>query len=386
MSRKIGRNDPCFCGSGRKYKKCHLNIPVNPTLEQLPPEVMEQFNLIMNKARPEAETLKKLGIYINYVKPIDFKGGKVWALGSTVYYNRPLNETFHEFIIDMLRLNLGQEWWEEQLKLPEDKRHFIMRCFSKYRNWIVKNSKTDNKDGNIWSAQPDGWTLSLVSITFDVISLIHAQKLPEHLINRLKNMNEFQGARYEISIAAIFARLGFRIQFLDDEQIQDKHCEFLAIDDKNQLEIAVEAKSKHRSGVLNYPGVRVEEKDLKTKVFNLFHQAVKKESGERPFIIFIDVNFPISSNTAWDDKPWVKEITEFRKNELDQNPDNHPKYNAVYFTNFSYHYSGEDIATSGEFITEIPITPQYPFKDTGIITKLYNALNNYGHVPKFDKN
>jgi uncharacterized protein YecA (UPF0149 family) len=21
---KIGRNDPCFCGSGKKYKKCHL--------------------------------------------------------------------------------------------------------------------------------------------------------------------------------------------------------------------------------------------------------------------------------------------------------------------------------------------------------------------------
>ena len=24
MSRKIGRNDPCWCGSGRKYKSCHL--------------------------------------------------------------------------------------------------------------------------------------------------------------------------------------------------------------------------------------------------------------------------------------------------------------------------------------------------------------------------
>jgi len=21
---KIGRNDPCWCGSGKKYKKCHL--------------------------------------------------------------------------------------------------------------------------------------------------------------------------------------------------------------------------------------------------------------------------------------------------------------------------------------------------------------------------
>jgi uncharacterized protein YecA (UPF0149 family) len=22
-SRKLGRNDPCWCGSGKKYKKCH---------------------------------------------------------------------------------------------------------------------------------------------------------------------------------------------------------------------------------------------------------------------------------------------------------------------------------------------------------------------------
>src|SRR5580698_490327 len=23
--KKIGRNDPCWCGSGQKYKRCHLN-------------------------------------------------------------------------------------------------------------------------------------------------------------------------------------------------------------------------------------------------------------------------------------------------------------------------------------------------------------------------
>ncbi|MDO4601535.1 MAG: SEC-C metal-binding domain-containing protein, partial [Eubacteriales bacterium] len=23
MALKIGRNDPCWCGSGKKYKKCH---------------------------------------------------------------------------------------------------------------------------------------------------------------------------------------------------------------------------------------------------------------------------------------------------------------------------------------------------------------------------
>ena len=25
---KIGRNDPCPCGSGRKYKKCHGQVKV----------------------------------------------------------------------------------------------------------------------------------------------------------------------------------------------------------------------------------------------------------------------------------------------------------------------------------------------------------------------
>ncbi|MCA9851993.1 MAG: SEC-C domain-containing protein, partial [Dehalococcoidia bacterium] len=23
VSQKVGRNEPCYCGSGKKYKKCH---------------------------------------------------------------------------------------------------------------------------------------------------------------------------------------------------------------------------------------------------------------------------------------------------------------------------------------------------------------------------
>ncbi len=25
MAARLGRNDPCWCGSGKKYKKCHLS-------------------------------------------------------------------------------------------------------------------------------------------------------------------------------------------------------------------------------------------------------------------------------------------------------------------------------------------------------------------------
>lgn len=33
-AKKIGRNDPCPCGSGKKYKKCHLNNPTKTSQEQ----------------------------------------------------------------------------------------------------------------------------------------------------------------------------------------------------------------------------------------------------------------------------------------------------------------------------------------------------------------
>lgn len=28
MAAKLGRNDPCYCGSGKKYKACCMNSPV----------------------------------------------------------------------------------------------------------------------------------------------------------------------------------------------------------------------------------------------------------------------------------------------------------------------------------------------------------------------
>ena len=59
--RRVERNDPCPCGSGKKYKKCCLNKDTQP----VPPEVIKYFQ----KIRAEHEYLKQVGIHINYVKP-----------------------------------------------------------------------------------------------------------------------------------------------------------------------------------------------------------------------------------------------------------------------------------------------------------------------------
>jgi hypothetical protein len=33
MSEKVGRNDPCPCGSGKKFKKCHGGSAPSPTID-----------------------------------------------------------------------------------------------------------------------------------------------------------------------------------------------------------------------------------------------------------------------------------------------------------------------------------------------------------------
>jgi len=50
---KIGRNDPCPCGSGRKYKKCHLGITSNNLSESDLKKLEDKFKNFKNCMVPE---------------------------------------------------------------------------------------------------------------------------------------------------------------------------------------------------------------------------------------------------------------------------------------------------------------------------------------------
>ena len=63
---KLGRNDKCWCGSGRKYKRCHLNRGSQPKPEMQ--EVLERFTKIYDQGRclhPNAGTQACSGEFIS---------------------------------------------------------------------------------------------------------------------------------------------------------------------------------------------------------------------------------------------------------------------------------------------------------------------------------
>ncbi|KAK9329546.1 hypothetical protein V1520DRAFT_379142 [Lipomyces starkeyi] len=159
---------------------------------------------------------------------------------------------------------LGKESFEQQLLLPIKNQNAIVR----WRHTLTGPAKVYQCLG------------------YDLYWLQLVHRLPESLIERLKELRAFQGARYEVLIAAVFARAGFEIEWIDDTNAAGKHPEFIATHKNTNKKVGVKTKSRRRP------------------------------EGEIPFLIFIDPNVPASmpkdapaySSIPVDRFPWMTEM------------------------------------------------------------------------------
>ena len=341
-----------------------------------------------DKMTQRKQRLAELGVFIDFVTPVDFQGKKVWALGSRIYPNQPPNSTFHEFIIDALRQELGQEWWEEQRKLSEEKQHFVFRCFVKHYEWRAKNEKSENRHGKVWRAKPDGYSRALLSLGFDVCSLIHAVHLPSVFLDKLRRYDQYQSVRYEIAVAGMFARMGYKIKFLDEEfagqKNQPKHSEFIATHPETGEEIVVEVKSKERKGVLHKEGEFNKEREFRSSITKLYRHAITQKQPNKPFIIFIDMNLPLSPDTLPEDNLWVQAVTRMRDSATFTMKGKPMPTNAILFTNYSYHYGTDKETGNGEWLIEKSGNPEVLIKSQDFGDKFIAVLHKYGNVPNID--
>lgn len=64
----IGRNDPCWCGSGQKWKKCHFPIkdPIKKNLSNLSKEYYEKYDIII-KSDEQIEGIRKASLLTAYI-------------------------------------------------------------------------------------------------------------------------------------------------------------------------------------------------------------------------------------------------------------------------------------------------------------------------------
>jgi hypothetical protein len=302
-----------------------------------------------------------------------FKGQKVRAVRNKIHF-RPLEETFYDFQLNHLFWALGKEWYDEQMLLPPEQRHVILKWRAERNELLTKHRKPDAPAGEPVKAPLTGNVKALQVLADDVYQLEHALEAPKKIIQRLGNMSEFQGARYEVLVASLFARCGFLIEFVDDRR--KKNPEFFAT--KEGERIAVEAKSRRRAGVLHEKGeFSVDAQPARARIRGLFQEALEQNPGGMPFMTFIDVNLPLSPQTPPIERVWVQEAMKCfddRKRDGLAESDS-----GLILTNIGWHYHRETGAPPGEFVTVKPEASIFPICSK-TWTLLEQALNEYGII------
>jgi hypothetical protein len=396
-----GRNDPCHCGSGKKYKRCCEGADQAAesaarrraasvqqfSYEAAPPEILAIRDQVEQRQRGVREKLARdFGVLINFVTPVDVGGRKVWSIGNRVYTDRPPKQTFHEFMLQLLRETFGEEW--RSANKTGEPEHYLYRCFREYGAWTTRMSRLQEPDAaGLWSVAPNGWAQYLRSVAWDVASLLHAtaRRFPEPLLARLRDPAAFQGARYELAVAALFARLDCAIEFLDDAKLRDrKHAEFIATHRPSGQEFAVEAKSRHREGVINQPGEFCGNDPLRgdrRMVRTLFKKALEKDVGGLPYFIFIDINAPAEPLVPGLEPAWQSGIRAWMDRFPAPTAAEPATYNSLYVTNFSPQYEGAARARGGEWLS---VRPKYAssIPNVGLTDQIDYALDRFDKVPE----
>lgn len=285
---------------------------------------------------------------------------------------RPATETFHEFLIEVpLKGTFGETWYKgEMAKAAEADRHIVTRWLRAFREQQAKYLPANRQKRQVFAAPTTGEITELIALAHDLYLLQKVDRLPDSLVNRLRNHDGFQGARYEIAIAAAFVKCDFEIEWFGDLPV--KHPEFVARNKQTHEEVAVETKSRRRPGVLNQPGILPPPENLSADVDRLYREALGQDMGNYPFAIFLDVNLPPSTASSAV-AGWQREIVgRWRENE---------QLALLGFTNFAWHYSGTGPTLYPEFILAVPSTSVRPLATQKMVEQLRTTLESYGVFP-----
>lgn len=306
----------------------------------------------------------------------------VRAVGSRVYPSLPGSLTFHEFALQVFLDLLGEDWLKaEKAKGPQD-RHIIVEWLDRWHDLRKTASfKVEDKERDIRSAEPTGDVQSLLALAYDAYVLMHCQMLHDRLIDRLKT--GFQGARYEMAVAALFARAGFEVNWITESQ-SEKRPEFTAHHPGTGDTVIVEAKSRERDGALEKRSIKSKPAKVKADINGLLRDARQKRTRNLPYLIFIEVNQPPSPGTPAFDKAWVRDLQRRVGNQPNPTTESPDDYAVLYVTNFSWHYLESQSAgeTPGEEVSLISLHPNAPLKNPAqTLDLIQTALNQYGQVP-----
>jgi hypothetical protein len=409
--RKIGRNELCPCGSRRKFKHCHgsvLNRSIGSTIVvphlqtnlvhnvefrsvhdgRVPPEVLAKAaSIFQEQQRKEQERIVKYG----HGRPditAEWNGKRVVGIGNKMVL-MPADKC--RFLTDVLMNyvmhSFGKEWFDAEIAKPAEKRHPVMQWRIKGMNYM--NAQPQLPDGS-YTAIPTGPLLAYLSFAYDLyVAENNSQLIDLRFIQRLKHVDQFQGARHEVFAAATCIRAGFGIEVENQSDRKSRHAEFNVTHVATNLKLSVEAKSKHRPGVLGRAGHQQNSNSMSLPFGDLLRDAVAK-NPPHPLVVFLDMNMPFdAANRFLYPQPGGLPHPFITKtlNRLRREHDGKDPITMLVMTNHPSHYTKDhEISATAHLMTQVSQVPSRS-APLQILWALHRAANLYGMIPQeFSKN
>lgn len=343
----VGRNEPCPCGSGKKFKRCH---GAGNAAAHLPARPDDALLGRVAARRIQRERQQGLG------KPIisaDFQNQRFVAVGNRLFHSGRWR-TFHDFLVGYISSAIGSAWGNAEIAKPPAERHPIIRW---YQALCAHQRTFMAESGKVQTGSWTGAVAAYMHLAYDIYTLQHNAELQAILLGRLRNHERFTGARYETQVAAIFIRAGFDIAFENEQDGSTTHCEFTATHRRTGRQFSVEAK-RRESGRL--------------RVGRLFNGALAKEA-RHPRVVFIDLNMPDNARDGARPAFLEKVLTDLRRFEgasLNGNP-RPPAY--VFLTNTPWEHALDAPAPRSTIQAEGFQIPDFKARDVASLREAIDA-------------
>lgn len=286
---KIGRNQPCFCGSGKKYKRCHGSYEKSSPSrlhDDLKREMSRKFRE-MEAERAQRESQQGVG---RGIVSMQSHGHRMVAVGNTVLFS-PKWKTFHDFLRDFLIDKLGRDWFSAELRKAEPDRHQIVQWYSR----AVEDARRGTKVGDITTSPMTGAQRAFLNLAYNVYLIAHhaevgkVDSLLDEILTKLRSSSsaDFIGKLFETYAAAAFIKAGFTLAYEDESRGRQSHVEFVATHPKSGKKFSVEVKARNRAPNQDGPTDDVKRLRVGDKL-----KAALSKRAEHTRVVLIEVNVP----------------------------------------------------------------------------------------------
>lgn len=230
---KIGRNHPCPCGSGKKYKRCHGAVA-----RAMPPRMVAQVDA-SRRAHEAKELLRaRAEGHGRPVIALDAQGVRVVAVGSRVFQSRNWR-FFTDFLLDYLKSVFGPGWAKRMNSGGQA--HGLLR----WLDMMLEVQKRAVRGGSgVIESRGDPVVSTVFRFAYALYLIAHHDRMPPALLKRLRQPSEFLPAVTETFSVAAFALAGFKIEMGEIKKGAGPEGEFTATSTKTGKAFNVEAKRK----------------------------------------------------------------------------------------------------------------------------------------------